>query len=295
MYKTLFLKDLKTSKVSNFLNSAIAPRPICFASTVDAAGNVNLSPFSYFNVFSANPPVIIFSPARRVRDNTTKHTLQNILEVPEVVVNIVSYDMVQQVSLSSCEYPKGTDEFIKAGFTKEPSQLIKPPRVKESPVQMECKVIEVKTLGEEGGAGNLVIAEILMIHIHENILDEAGSIDQRKLDLAARLGNNWYARVNASNIFEVKKPNTELGIGIDSLPSSIKNSNILTGNHLGQLANINEMPFVDPSFDDEKLRNIFQYYSIEPEEMEKELHLYAAALLNEEKVSEAWQVLLSLA
>ena len=295
MYKTLFLKDLKTSKVSNFLNSAIAPRPICFASTVDAAGNVNLSPFSYFNVFSANPPVIIFSPARRVRDNTTKHTLQNILEVPEVVVNIVSYDMVQQVSLSSCEYPKGTDEFIKAGFTKEPSQLIKPPRVKESPVQMECKVIEVKTLGEEGGAGNLVMAEILMIHIHENILDEAGRIDQRKLDLAARLGNNWYARVNASNIFEVKKPNTELGIGIDSLPASIKDSKILTGNHLGQLGNVNEMPFIDPAFEDEKLKNIFQYYSIEPEEMEKELHLYAAALLNEEKVSEAWQVLLSLA
>ncbi len=295
MYKTLFLKDLKTSEVSNFLNSAIAPRPICFASTVDAAGNVNLSPFSYFNVFSANPPVIIFSPARRVRDNTTKHTLQNILEVPEVVVNIVSYDMVQRVSLSSCEYPKGTDEFIKSGFTKELSQLIKPPRVKESPVQMECKVIEVKTLGEEGGAGNLVIAEILMIHIHENILDEAGRIDQRKLDLAARLGGNWYARVNANNIFEVKKPNTELGIGIDSLPASIKDSKILTGNHLGQLGNVNEMPFIDPAFEDEKLKNIFQYYSIEPEEMEKELHLHAASLLNEGKVNEAWQVLLALA
>ncbi|MEO6221231.1 MAG: flavin reductase family protein [Ginsengibacter sp.] len=294
MYKTLLLKDLKTSEVSNFLHYAIAPRPICFASTVDLRGNVNLSPFSFFNLFSTNPPVIIFSPARRVRDNTTKHTLQNLLEVPEVAVNIVSYDMVQQVSLSSCEFPKGTDEFIKAGFTKEPSQLIKPPRVKESPVQMECKVIEVKTLGEKSGAGNLIIAEIVMMHIHENILDEAGKIDQRKLDLAARLGGNWYGRVNADNIFQVQKPNTELGIGIDSLPDSIKNSKFLTGNHLGQLANVNELPFINPSFEDEKLKNIFQYYSIEPIEMEKELHLYAAILLNEGKVNEAWQVLLAL-
>ncbi len=294
MYKTIFLKDITTLEISNFLLSAIAPRPICFASTIDIAGNVNLSPFSFFNLFSTNPPVIIFSPARRVRDNTTKHTLQNILEVPEVAVNIVSYDMVQQVSLSSCEYPKGVDEFTKAGFTKEASQLIKPPRVKESPVQMECKVIEVKSLGEGGGAGNLVIAEILMIHINEKMLDNNGKIDQGKLDLAARLGGNWYARVNANNIFEVKKPNTELGIGIDSLPASLKNSNILTGNHLGQLANVNEIPFIDPSFEDEKLKKIFEYYSLNPEEMERELHFYAAELIYEGKVNEAWQVLLAL-
>ncbi len=295
MYKTILLKDIKTSDVSNYLQYAIAPRPICFASTVDAKGNVNLSPFSFFNLFSTNPPVIIFSPARRIRDNITKHTLQNILEVPEVAVNIVSYDMIQQVSLSSCEYPKEVDEFIKAGFTKEPSQLIKPPRVKESPVQMECKVIEVKSLGNDGGAGNLVIAEIIMIHIHENILNDDGNIDQRKLDLACRLGGNWYGRVNSNNIFEVKKPNIELGIGIDALPVSIKNSKILTGNNLGQLANVNEMPSIEPSYEDDKLKNIFQYYSIEPEEMEKELHLYAADLLNEGKVHEAWQVLLALA
>ncbi len=295
MYKTLLLKDLKTAEVSNFLHYAIAPRPICFASTIDSGGNVNLSPFSFFNLFSTNPPIIIFSPARRVRDNTTKHTLQNILEVPEVAVNIVSYNMVQQVSLSSCEYAKEADEFIKAGFTKEPSQLIKPPRVKESQVQMECKVIEVKSLGNEGGAGNLVIAEILMIHIDESILDDSGKIDQHKLDLAARLGGNWYGRVNANNIFEVKKPNTELGVGIDCLPSSIKDSKILSGNHLGVLANVTEIPFVDPSFEDDKLKNIFQYYSIEPEEMERELHLYAASLLDDGKVNEAWQVLLALA
>lgn len=294
MFKTILLKDISTVEVSNFLHYAIAPRPICFASTIDNKGNVNLSPFSFFNLFSTNPPIVVFSPSRRVRDNTTKHTLKNILEVPEVAVNIVSYDMVQQVSLSSCEYAKDTDEFTKAGFTKEPSQLIKPPRVKESPVQMECKVLEVKSLGEKGGAGNLVIAEIIMIHITEDILGKDGKIDQQKLDLAARLGGNWYARINAKNIFEVKKPNTELGVGIDSLPASIKNSKILTGNHLGQLANVSELPFVEPSFEDDKLKNIFQYYSIAPDEMEKELHLYAVDLLNEGKVHEAWQVLLAL-
>lgn len=292
---TLNFKEIKAGDAHNFLQHAIAPRPICFASTVDAAGNVNLSPFSFFNLFSTNPPVLVFSPSRRVRDNTTKHTLQNLLEVPEVVVNIVSFDMVQQVSLSSCEYPKGTDEFIKAGFTKELSVLIKPPRVKESPVQMECKVIEIKPLGTGGGAGNLVIAEVLMMHVNENILNENRKIDQRKLDLVARLGGNWYARINAGNLFEVEKPNTSIGIGIDKLPDSIKNSKILSGNDLGRLANIHELPFIDPTFEDDRLKKIFQYYSINPEEMEKELHLYAAGLLDEGKVNDAWQVLLALA
>ena len=295
MYKTLLLRDLKTIEVQNFLQHVIAPRPICFASTIDADGNINLSPFSFFNLFSTNPPVVIFSPARRVRDNTTKHTLQNVLEIPEVVINIVTYDMVQQASLSSCEYPKDVDEFIKAGFTKEPSQIVRPPRVKESPVQMECKVIEVKHLGTEGGAGNLIFAEILMIHVNENILGDNGKIDQRKLDLVARLGDNWYARVNADNLFEVEKPHTSLGIGMNNLPESIRNSEILTGNHLGQLANVHELPQIDPSFEDEKLKNIFQYYSSDPLEMEDELHLYAKQLLDEGKVYEAWQVLLGLA
>ena len=295
MYKTILLKDIKTSVVQNFLNHAIAPRPICFASTIDSNGNVNLSPFSYFNLFSVNPPVIVFSPSRRVRDNTTKHTFENLLEVPEVCVNIVTYDMVHQVSLSSCEFPEGTDEFLKAGFTKESSHLIKPPRVKESPVQMECKVIEIKPLGKEAGAGNLIIAEVLMIHINENILDKDGKIDQPKLNHVARLGGNWYARIDKENLFEVAKPNTLLGIGIDSLPEPIRHSKVLTGNHLGQLANVNELPFIDPSFEDENLKNIFQYFSLNPVEMENELHLYAAALLNEGKINEAWQVLLALA
>ncbi len=295
MYKSILLKDIKTPEIQNFLNHAIAPRPICFASTIDSNGNINLSPFSYFNLFSVNPPIIVFSPSRRVRDNTTKHTLENLLEVPEVVVNIVTYYMVRQVSLSSCEYPKATDEFVKAGFTKEPSQLIKPPRVKESPVQMECKVVEIKALGNEGGAGNLIIAEILMIHINKNILDKDEKIDQPKLHHVARLGGNWYARISSENLFEVARPHTSLGIGIDNLPESIKHSTILTGNHLGQLANVHELPVIDPSFEDEKLKNIFQYYSLNPPEMENELHLYAADLLNEGKVNEAWQVLLALA
>lgn len=294
MFKSILLKDIDSAAAQNYLQHSIAPRPICFASTIDSNGKVNLSPFSFFNLFSTNPAIVVFSPSRRVRDNTTKHTLQNILEVPEVSINIVSYDMVQQTSLASCEYPKGTDEFLKTGFTQEPSQIIKPPRVKDSPIQMECKVLEVKPLGTEGGAGNLVIAEILMMHINENILNEAGNIDQKKLDVVARLGGNWYTRANSSTIFEVEKPNTQLGIGVDSLPENIRNSKILTGNNLGQLANVNETPFVDTAFEDDQLKNIFQYYSADPEEMEKELHLYAKELLDNGKVKEAWQVLLAL-
>lgn len=294
MFKSFKLKDIESREAQDFLKHAIAPRPICFASTADKSGNVNLSPFSYFNVFSGNPPVVIFSVLKRIRNNTTKHTLENILEVPEVAINIVDYAMVQQVSLSSCEYPKGTDEFIKAGFTKEASQLIKPPRVKESPVQMECRVLEVKSLGAEGGAGQLIICEVVMMHIDETILDSQGKIDQLKLHHVARLGGNWYAKINEENLFQIEKPNTELGIGFDNLPSSIHTSKILTGNHLGQLANVREIPEIDPAFDDQKLRNIFQYFSIDPEEMERELHIYAASLLNEGKVSEAWQVLLAL-
>ena len=295
MFKSYKVKDIGNREAQNFLKYAIAPRPICFASTIDKNGNVNLSPFSYFNLFSGNPPVVIFSVLRRVRNNTTKHTLENVLEVPEVAINIVDYEMVQQVSLSSCEYPQGTDEFIKAGFTKEPSELIKPPRVKESPVQLECKVLEVKALGTEGGAGQLIICEVMMMHIDENILDESGNIDQQKLHHVARLGGNWYAKINPENLFEVEKPNTRLGIGFDQLPESIRNSKTLTGNHLGQLANVFEIPGINPAFDDEKLRNIFQYFSTNPAEMEKELHQYAASLLDEGKVADAWQVLLALA
>ena len=292
--RTLFIKDLKPAEIQNYLQHAIAPRPICFASTIDKAGHVNLSPFSFFNLFSSNPPVLVFSPARRVRDNTTKHTLQNVLEVPEVVINIVDYDMVRQTSLASCEYPKGINEFEKAGFTAEKASMVAPPMVKESKIKLECKVNQVIPLGTEGGAGNLVIAEVLVMHIDESVLDQEGKIDQLKLDLVARLGGNWYTRANASTIFEIEKPNTQLGIGVDALPESIRKSRILTGNNLGQLANVHELPNIDPSFHDEKLKQIIQYFSINPEDMEKELHGYAKTLLEKDKVYEAWQVLLSL-
>lgn len=289
----LDLTTLKPAEKQYYLQHVIAPRPICFASTIDKAGNVNLSPFSFFNLFSSNPPVVIFSPARRVRDNTTKHTLQNVLEVPEVVINIVTYDMVQQMSLSSCEYPKDVNEFTKAGFTAIPASKVKPPMVKESKVQLECKVLEVKPLGSEGGAGQLVICEVLVIHIADELLDENKKLDQRKINHVARLGGDWYCKVDETNLFKVAKPNTQLGIGIDSLPASIRNSKYLTGNDLGQLANVEELPVVDPSFDDAHLKQIIQYYSINPEEMEKELHLYAQKLLKSGGVTAAWQVLLA--
>jgi len=289
----LDLKDLKTAEKQYYLQHVVAPRPVCFASTIDKAGNINLSPFSFFNLFSSNPPIVIFSPSRRVRDNTTKHTLENVMEVPEVVINIVTYEMVHQVSLASCEYPKEMNEFEKAGFTSEPATLVKPPMVKESKVKMECKVLEVKPLGTEGGAGNLVICEVLRMHIDDSLLDENKKIDQRKIHHIARLGGDWYCRVDETNLFMVPKPNTELGIGVDALPESIRNSNILSGNDLGHLANVREMPVIEPSFDDTHLKNIIQYYSLNPDDMEKELHAYAKKLLAEGKVREAWQVLLA--
>lgn len=284
---------VSTGEKQQWLNHAIAPRPICFASTIDKAGNVNLSPFSFFNLFSSQPPIVIFSPARRVRDNTTKHTLQNVLEVPECVINIVDYPMVQQASLASCEFPKGTDEFIKAGFTKEPATMVKPPMVKEAKIKLECRVNEVKSLGEEGGAGQLVIAEVLCMHVDESILGENGKIDQTKLQLVARLGGDWYCKVDETNLFRVPKPNTELGIGVDQLPEGIRRSSILTGNHLGMLGNVTEIPAINAGFSDDRLKNIVQYFSVNPADMETELHRYAAELLNAGKIEDAWQVLLS--
>ena len=290
---TINLSELTPAEKQNYLQHAIAPRPICFASTIDKEGNVNLSPFSFFNMFSSNPPIVAFSPARRVRDNSTKHTLQNVIEVPEVVINIVDYDIVQQMSLSSCEYPHGINEFEKAGLTQEKSTLVKPPMVKESKIKLECKVNQIIELGSQGGAGNMVIAEVLMMHIDDAILNAENKIDQTKLDLVARLGGNWYTRVNASTMFEVEKPNVQLGIGFDALPLSIRSSKILTGNNLAQLANVNELPNVDATFNDDNLKNIIQYFSINPEEMERELHSYAKKLLDEGKVNQAWQILLA--
>jgi flavin reductase (DIM6/NTAB) family NADH-FMN oxidoreductase RutF len=236
------LSELPPIQIQNYLQHAIAPRPICFASTIDKDGHVNLSPYSFFNLFSSNPPIVVFSPARRVRDNSTKHTLQNVLEVAEVVINIVDYDMMQQMSLTSCEYDKYTNEFEKAGFTEQRATLVSPPMVKESKIKLECKVNQVIPLGTEGGAGNLVIAEVLMMHIDESVLDEENKIDQTKLDLVARLGANWYTRANAQTIFEVEKPNIKLGIGFDQLPVGIVTNELLTQNEKAQLANYDILP-----------------------------------------------------
>ena len=288
------LSQLAPAQKQQWLQHAVAPRPIALASTIDKAGNVNLSPFSFFNLFSSNPPIVIFSPARRVRDNTIKHTLENVAEIPEVVINIVDYNLVQQASLSSCEYPKETNEFLKAGLTMEPATLVRPPMVKESKVKLECKVLEVKSLGSEGGAGNLVICEVLRMHIDASILNEEGTmIDQRKLHHVARLGGDWYCKVEEGNLFVVEKPNVKLGIGMDALPAAIRNSKVLTGNHLGQLANVHEYPKIDAAFEDNRLKQIVQYYSVNPDEMDKELHIYAKDLQEAGKVMDAWQILLA--
>ena len=288
--------DLTTVELQNYLQYAIAPRPICFVSTIDSAGNVNLSPFSFFNMFSTNPPVCVFSPARRVRDNTTKHSLENVLEVPECVINIVNYNMVRQTSLASVEYPKGVNEFIKAGFTSLKSELVKPPRVAESPVQMECIIKQIIPLGENAGAGNLVLAEIKRIHIREEILDEMGKIDQVKIDLVARLGGDWYCRVTEDNLFQVEKPVRTLGIGVDSIPSAIRNSNILTGNNLGQLGNVDHLPSDEEIAQfqpDPELKRILDATIGDNGNRERELHQYARKLLEQGMVAEAWKTLLS--
>ncbi|TAN11654.1 MAG: flavin reductase family protein [Chitinophagaceae bacterium] len=280
-------------KFYQLLTGSIAPRPIAFASTMDKGGNPNLSPFSFFNGFGSNPATLIFSPMRRVRNNTIKHTLGNIHETMEVVINTVNYDMVQQVSLSSCEYPREVNEFVKSGLTPVPSVLVKPYRVKESPVSFECKVKQIIETGDKGGAGNLIICEAILIHVKDEVMDENGYINPHKIDLVGRMGLNYYCRASGNAVFEVPKPNTELGIGFDSLPESVRKSNILSGNDLGMLANVTEIPVIDPAFEDVQLKNIIQYYSTNPEDMEIELHYYAKKLLEQNRVRDAWQVLLA--
>ncbi len=289
------MHSLTVMEKQQWLQHAIAPRPIALASTIDAAGNVNLSPFSFFNMVSTQPPVVIFCPSRRVRDNTTKHTLQNVAAIPEVVINICDYDMVQQTSLSSCEFAQGTDEFIKAGFTKQKALHVRPPMVKEAKVKLECRVTEIKSLGNEGGAGQLVFAEVICMHIDDSVLNETRTmIDQTKLQHIARLGGDWYSVVNEQSLFKVPKPNTKVGIGVDGLPDNIRNSKVLTGNNLGMLANVTGIPDIDPNFEDDTLKHIVIYYSLNPEEMERELHIYAASLLDAGKIDAAWQVLLAM-
>ena len=234
--------SISQQELHGYLLSAVAPRPICFASTIDKNGNVNLSPFSYFNLFSVNPPIMIFSPSRRGRDNTTKHTLENVLEVKETVINIVNYDMVEQMSLSSTEYGDGVNEFVKAGLTQVPSDKVKPPRVGEAPVAFECVVDQVIALGDGPGAGNLVLAKVVQIHVKKAFLDAEGKLDTPKLDLVARMGGNWYCRANGDALFEIPKPIRTQGIGVDMLPEAVRNSSVLTGNNLGRLGNLEQLP-----------------------------------------------------
>ena len=284
-------QEVSTGKLHGYLLSAVSPRPIAFASTVDGVGNVNLSPFSFFNVFSANPPILVFSPARRVRDNTTKHTLENILITKEVVINIVNYDMVQQMSLSSTEYPDGVNEFIKSGLTEVTSDIVKPPRVQEAPVQFECKVNDVIALGNQGGAGNLVIAEVVKLHIKETVLDTDGKIDANKIDAVARMGGNWYNR-SREGMFEVIKPIKTRGIGVDALPKSIKNSKILSGNDLGVLGNSEKIP--TPSEVKEYL-NLEAEKSVDIQTSNKEnIQKQAQKMLQKGNVLEAFKLLLAI-
>jgi len=280
---TIRPKDLSVPKLQAYLQSAVAPRPIAFASTIDKEGNVNLSPFSFFNMFSMNPPVLVFSPSRRVRDNSVKHTLENINEVDEVVINIVNYAMVQQTSLTSCDFPKGVNEFEKSGFTELKSELVRPPRVSESPVSFECKVKQVVSLGSEGGAGNLVICEVLLMHIKEEVLDENGFIDPHKLDAVARMGQNYYCRANGDNVFIVPKPNEKIGIGYDQLPKEVRISKVLTGNDLGMLANVDRIPDAIDLTADEK-KTIAQGAPA--------THGLVQQYLQHGKITEAWNLLL---
>lgn len=286
--------DLSTSAFHQVLLGAVAPRPIAFASTVNTQGHVNLSPFSFFNVFGSNPPILIFSPSRRVRDNTTKHTLDNVQEVPEVTINMVNYAMVEQMSLSSTEYDKGVDEFVKSGLTAEASEVVKPPWVKESPAAFECIVLEVKPLGKEGGSGNLIICEVLLAHISDAIYSE-GKINPYKLDAVSRMGGDWYCRAQGDALFEVAKPIRNKGMGVDQIPKSIRNSKVLTGNHLGKLGNVEELPSdeaVQEFAKEPEVSAILEYVDHDPDQIQLELHKLAAQHLDAGDPVAAWKVLL---
>lgn len=292
---TIDPKEIPVPKLHHYLLGAVGPRPIAFASTIDKDGNRNLAPFSFFNVFSANPPIMVFSPARSGRTNTTKNTFDNVKEIPEVVINIVNYSIVEQMSLASSPFEAEVDEFVKSGLTPIASDTIRPFRVKESPVQFECKVNEIIELGKEGGAGNLIICEVTKIHINEDVLDEKGAIDQHKIDLVSRMGGNWYCRANSDSMFEIKKPIMTIGIGYDSIPEDIRNSEILSGNDLGKLGGIEQLPD-ETDVNDHKLielADLFVDLEDDQEKLELELHKLAKQELKEDKLKEAWMTLLA--
>lgn len=293
--KSINPKEIEIPKLHRYLLGSVGPRPIAFASTIDSKGNINLAPFSFFNVFSANPPIMIFSPARSGRTNESKDTYNNVKEVPEVVINVVTHDMVHQMSLASSPYGSDVSEFEKAGFTSLESDMITPPRVKESPVQFECKVNEVIELGDQGGAGNLIICEVLRIHVKESLLDQNEMIDQHKIDLVSRMGGNWYCRADKNSMFEIQKPITTCGIGFDALPKDIRNSSILSGNDLGQLAGIEKLPN-ETDVNEYKLLELSELFlSLEEDavQLEIEIHKRAQDLLKRNLLEEAWLTLLS--
>lgn len=282
--RTIDLGEMKPQLVHKYLLNSVAPRPICFASTIDSEGRVNLSPFSFFNVFSANPPVVIFSPSRRGRDNTVKHSYENVVQVPEVTINMVSFDMVNQASLASSDYPRGTNEFVKAGFTEIPSDCVRPPRVGEAPVSMECEVDQVLPLGDGPSAGNLVMARVLRIHVYEDLLDADGLPDPLLLDLVGRHGGNWYCRTHREALFEIPKPSQPLGMGVDALPQRIRQSEVLTGNDLGILANWPEPPSAETA-EQSAIEKGWQPVN------RVEAHRFAGELIGKGNTEEAWAYL----
>lgn len=293
--KTIQPKDLSTPELQALLQGAVAPRPIAFVSSINGAGAVNLSPFSFFNLFSANPPILVFSPSRRVRDKSTKHTLENVLEVPEVVIHVVGHSLVEQMSLASTEYGKGVNEFVKAGLNEVPSNLVSPPRVKEAPLAFECRVNQVISLGEEGGAGNLVICEVLQIHLDERILDASGAIAPLKLDPVARLGGNWYTKITPESLFQIPKPLTTLGIGVDQIPEEIRLSSVLTGNNLGRLGNVEQLPNseeVAAFGQTPEMLELKKRFQRDPESWIDHLHRWAQQELESGEVELAWKILL---
>ncbi|MFT2010564.1 flavin reductase family protein [Pontibacter sp. 13R65] len=297
MIRTINLQKTSSAEVYALLSGAVAPRPVAFASTTDATGSVNLSPFSFFNLFSSTPPILIFSPLSRIRDNSSKHTLDNVTATKEVVIHIANFELVEQMSLASTEYDTGVNEFIKAGLTPVPSVLVKPPRVAEAPVAIECRVNDILKLGTEGGAGNLVLCEVLLIHVQEEVLDENGRINPYKLDAVARMGGDYYCRANSDNIFVLPKPSREKGMGIDQLPTFIRNSHLLSGNNLARLANLASAPTAAEAeaFKREPIvAYTLQKYKDQPEELQKQLELLGKKLLEDNQVISAWKVLLLL-
>ncbi len=293
--KTIDPTAIPQPELHAYLLSAVAPRPICFASTIDKAGNVNLSPFSFFNVFSSNPPVMIFSPSRSGRDNSLKHSHQNIKEVPEVVINIVDYPIVEQMSLSSTAYEKGVNEFIKSGLTEVPSEKVRPPRVAEAPISFECTVDQVIELADTPGAGNLILAKVELIHINEKYVDEEGKLDPLKLDLVGRMGGSWYTRASGTSLFEIPKPIRSKGIGVDQLPEDIRNSTVLTGNNLGRLGNLEKLPTIeeiDQLANDDEIQMLSKKLDGNPGKLRQELHWLAQQVLKDNNTEKALAILM---